>query len=168
MLTFIYIKRFKFHNLELVNQLKEIRTVSQLCYLINNLKSFDYYKQIEQIDTDSFNHLVRLLFKNKIIHKNHGYYKPMKIYDKIYKVFQKGIAIESHEFKQLCITTYEEFEQDFNSLVEQFKANGKPKIKHNPKRSVSNLPLSPSQYDPALHEDYVYSDANWSPKDASL
>ena len=162
--------KFKFHNTTyaindpiLIDIFKALRTVDEFCMYFNLLTYHNRLKDL--IDGNTVVSFKSRLLNLKLIKRLDNGYIISNLSNKILGInqFQSKGKIQHH--RQLV--------KDILSMYQKTKGNEKS-VKLAVKKIQKKLDIftivkqNPSGYFPKYHEDYVYSDANWSCKDASL
>lgn len=145
--------KFKYHgviyvlkDLAIIDIFKLIKTVDEFCMYFNLLKYNNKLDKLSTIDHNTLMSLKRTLIISKKIKHIEGKY-----------------IVSNTSTTNLGINIIE----DRGSIKHHRQI-----VKDILKTYITSTPLIAQQnyksYSPKLHEDYVYSDANWSHKDASL
>ena len=153
MINFKYYGRvFKINHPELIKDFTQILTVPKFCLFVNTLTTLPYYKELNSNDKKVLISLAERLTHTKILTvcKTTSWFKPLKSYYPLCTLYQQGLPVES---------------KVFNDMVSQDSFKFKTSLKKISER-IEFKDYTPRDYTPSYHEDYVYSDANWSVKDA--
>lgn len=155
MFNFKYYGRvFKINHTELIKDFTQILTVPKFCLFVNTLTTLSYYEELNSNDKKVLISLAKRLTHTKILTvcKTTNWFKPLKSYYPLCTLYQQGLPVESKVFNDMVSQDSFKFKTSLKKISEQIEFKDFP----------------PRDYTPSYHEDYVYSDANWSVKDASL
>lgn len=185
-------QKFDIQNEDFLKDLSTCFSVAIFCNLYNTLKSKDYFLTLSTHEKSIIFFMKKSLFLQKKIKNTHGLlscsYKGKRkpdllglhfsaLFDKEQK--ENTLTLDKEAFN---LTTLQI--QKANVLkkanIEIARAAGLLKTHKTPSKALKNPQLPPKitvlsnthnnalRYDVSIHEDYTYSDANWSPTDSSL
>ena len=155
MINFKYYGRvFKINHPELIKDFTQILTVPRFCLFVNTLTTLSYYEELNSNDKKVLVNLAQRLVHTKILTvcTTTNWFKPVKGYFPLCTLYRNGLPVEGKVFNDMVSKDSFEFKRTLKKLSEQ----------------IEFKQAAPRDYTPSYHEDYVYSDANWSAKDASL
>ena len=149
-----YSRTYKINHEELIKDFTQVLTIPKFCLFINNIQSLPYYETLNSNDKKVLVNLAQRLVHTKILTvcATTNWFKPVKGYFPLCTLYRNRLPVEGKVFNDMVSKDSFEFKQTLKKLSKR----------------IEFKECTPRDYTPSYHEDYVYSDANWSVKDASL
>lgn len=158
---------FIFKNEQLIEDLKSIVLVSDFCLFINQLKSKEYYDNLSDSEKGYLTGLANKFLNLKYITcscKKSALYK-LKKNNVIFHIFNlnQSFNLKGDIRADYVKNSIHNYKTNYDLIIARITSKPNTSSVSKFKNSIDDR-----QYNISLFEDFVYSDANWSHKDASL